>query len=231
MDINNFSSRSGNLVRNNGDEFNIADNQAALYGQGVVDEINDTSAHVPSDGDYWQKIEVLGNTVFSVLSQGNFYVNGVAAPDRAISQGTVAATGTLTVAVNPTAADTMTIGSTEYTFVAEEDFDAAGEIAIGTDLAATQVNIIAAIMGTDEVNTAHTLVTIGAFAANVATITAINKGTGGNSIATTETFTSGSNVFSAATLEDGTNGTVAAGTLYGKFTGLKLISGSVRAYA
>lgn len=121
-----------------------------------------------------------------------------------IAAVTTKASGTLTVVDNPTAGNTMTIGSTVYTFRATADFDAAGEIEIGDAAADTQANIIAAIMGTDGVNTAHTLVTIGAFnASNQATVTAKTGGTVGNTIATTETFTSESNVFGAAALASG----------------------------
>jgi len=116
----------------------------------------------------------------------------------------VAAKGTLTVAVQPAADDTMTIGTTEYTFVGSspgvEDID------IGADAAEAQANIVAAINGTDGINSAHPLVTIAAFAADDAVITAITPGTAGNSIDTTETFASGSNVFDAVEL-----GTTTAG--------------------
>lgn len=118
----------------------------------------------------------------------------------------VAATVTLTVDTLPTAGDTMTLGTTEYTFVASADFDTAGEIPItAADLTATQASIVAAINGTDTVNTAHASVTAGAFAANASTITANTAGTAGNSIDSTETFTAVTNIFSAATLTGGTD--------------------------
>jgi len=122
----------------------------------------------------------------------------------------VAASGTLTIATNPTAADTMTIGTKVYTFVETPAED--GDIAIGLDAAATQANIKAAINGIGEgqVCTAHPDVTCGDFAANAATITARVKGTAGNGIATTEVLTAEGNIFGAATLEGGVDGTVAA---------------------
>lgn len=123
-----------------------------------------------------------------------------------ITSYATASQGTLTVAVNPTAGNTMTIGTTAYTFRATADFNAAGEIEIGTDAAATQVNIVEAIMGTDGVNTAHALVTIADFETNAAVITAKIGGVAGDLIATTSTFTSGSNLFDAVTL-----GTTTAG--------------------
>lgn len=116
-----------------------------------------------------------------------------------------AATGTLTVDTNPTANDTMTIGATVYTFVATVDFDAAGEIELGGDVATTQANILAALAGTDGVNTANVYVTASAFAADATTLTAKTAydGAFGNTVATTETFTAGTNVFAAGTLSGG----------------------------
>lgn len=122
-----------------------------------------------------------------------------------ITSYVTASQGTLTVDTNPTAADTMTIGVTVYTFVENPPLEA-GEIAIGVDVEATQLNIVAAINGTDGVNTAHPLVSAGAFATNASVITALVGGVSGDSIATTETFTAGTNIFDAATL-----GTTTAG--------------------
>ena len=123
-----------------------------------------------------------------------------------ISAVSTASEGTLTMDTNPTATNTMTIGTTEYTFVATADFDTAGEIEIGEDVAATQVNTVAAVNGTDGVNTAHTLVTMAAFASDDAVITAKVGGVAGDLIATTETFTAGSNIFDGVVL-----GTTTAG--------------------
>lgn len=120
---------------------------------------------------------------------------------------TVAAQGTLTVDTLPTAGDTMTIGNTTYTFVASGDFDTAGEIPIAAgDLAATKVSIVDAINGDDGVNTANAEASAAAFVGNDCVLTALQPGTAGNSVDTTETFTAGTNVFDAATL-----GTTTAG--------------------
>lgn len=127
--------------------------------------------------------------------------------------GAVAATGLLTLGANPTSTDTMTIGSVEYTFVPAEDFDAPDEIPIGATLAATQASVIAAINGTDGINSAHPDVSIGSFAGNEATITALVAGAAGNSIATTETFTSDDNEFASATLQGGADSGAALSTL------------------
>lgn len=121
-----------------------------------------------------------------------------------ITSFTTASQGTLTMDTNPTANDTMTIGTTVYTFKAAAAV--AGDIEIGVDVAATQVNTVAAVNGTDSLNTAHESVSMAAFAANDSVLTALVGGTAGDAIATTETFTAGTNVFDAATL-----GTTTAG--------------------
>lgn len=117
--------------------------------------------------------------------------------------GTIAATGTLTVVTQPTAGDTMTIGTTLYTFVADGTADADGEINVGTNLTTAQLNIANAIKGIDGINTPHPTVRASGFLSNISTLTAKVGGTGGNTIATTETFTAVGNVFGAATLGGG----------------------------
>lgn len=114
--------------------------------------------------------------------------------------------GTLTVDTQPTAGDTMTVGATTYTVVPAGTANAAGEIDRGADLAAAQVNIVAAINGTDGYNSANASASAAAFGGNASVITALIGGVAGDSIASTETFTAGTNVFDAATL-----GTTTAG--------------------
>jgi hypothetical protein len=119
---------------------------------------------------------------------------------------TVRSRGTLTVDTQPTAGDTMTIGTKVYTFVPNGTANADGEVGVGTSLATAKTNIVAAVNGSDGHNVAHTLVTMAAFVVNNAVVTAIWGGTDGDAIATTETFAAGTNVFDAATL-----GTTTAG--------------------
>ena len=118
-----------------------------------------------------------------------------------------AAQGTLTLDTLPTANDTMTVGATTYTFVADADLDAAGEISLGSGLAECQANIVAAINGTDVYNKPNGSVSIADFSTNAAVITAKVPGVAGNTIVTTETFTAATNVFDAGTL-----GTTTAGS-------------------
>ena len=120
----------------------------------------------------------------------------------------VSASGTLTMDTQPTAGNTLTIGTKVYTFTADGTADADGEIDVGADLADAKALVVAAINGSDNINTAHPQVTAAAFTGDDMVITAITKGTAGNSIATTETFTEGTNVWAAATLGSGVNGTL-----------------------
>lgn len=184
----------------------------------------------PNLRKYFEYMYSAGTPVNAVASQGTLTLSGVVvdgetftidgdtyefAADSAqtitsgniavdITSHTTASQGTLTMDTNPTANDTMTIGTTVYTFVSSTP--ETGEIAIGVDVAATQVNTVAAVNGTDGINTAHELVTMGDFSSDDSVITALIGGTDGDSIATTETFTAGTNVFDAATL-----GTTTAG--------------------
>ena len=111
----------------------------------------------------------------------------------------------LTLAAQPTAGDTMTLGSKVFNFVANGTADADGEISVGTDLASAKLALVAAINGTDGHNTAHPSVSAAAFISNDCEITALKGGTAGNSIASTETFTNVGNVFGTATLAGGTD--------------------------
>lgn len=126
-----------------------------------------------------------------------------------IAASAVKASGTLTMDTQPTAGDTITIGTKTYIFVPVGTANHDGEISIGADLAAAKLALVAAINGTDGVNTAVPGVSAAAFSGNTCAITALVGGTAGNSIATTETFTAASNVFAAATLGSGADCTAA----------------------
>lgn len=117
---------------------------------------------------------------------------------------TVHSQGTLTMDTQPTATDTVTVGSTTYTWVASGA--TSGQINVGADLAAAKVNFVAAINGTDGINSANAEASAAAFVGNDCVLTALEGGTDGDAVATTETFTAGTNVFDAATL-----GTTTAG--------------------
>ena len=124
----------------------------------------------------------------------------------------VQAVGTLTIAEPVTAADTMTIGTNVYTFRATADADVAYEIDIGANEAATKLNIVKTLLGTDGRTPRNESVVCGAaFAGDVLTLTAREAGVAGNAIATTETLTHASNIFNGVVLGTttaGVNGTI-----------------------
>lgn len=122
-----------------------------------------------------------------------------------IEASTAHATGTLTIPTQPTSGDTMTIGAKVFTFVPNGTDTADGEVSVGTNLASAKLAIVAAINGTSTFNTPHPLVSASTFAGNVCTLTALAGGVGGNTIATTETFTAVGNVFAGVTLTGGTD--------------------------
>jgi hypothetical protein len=124
----------------------------------------------------------------------------------------VAAQGTLTVATQPEAAHTFTIGAKVFTFVAS-GADEDGELNIGADLEAAKVNIVAAINGTDAWNDPHPLVTAADFNGDLCLITAKVPGTAGNAIIFTENLPGAGNVMNGGgTLGGTTLGSFARGT-------------------
>lgn len=104
-----------------------------------------------------------------------------------------AATGTLQFSANPTADETVTIGSTTYKFVAS--VAAANDVAIGGNVVSTMGNLMAAInaepdgagdaYGTG--TTANASASASVSTDDVTVITALTAGTAGNSIALTTT--------------------------------------------
>lgn len=147
-----------------------------------------------------------------------------AAKTFTVTAANVAATGTLTLTGNVTADDTVTIGSTVYTFKATPS--AAFEVDVGATASDSLDNLIAAInagagagtaYGTG--TTAHPTVTAAAGSGDTMVVTAITAGTGGNSIATTETIASNGS-WGAATLAGGvSDGDKCASTAHGFSTG------------
>ena len=147
--------------------------------------------------------EFLADVALSKTNPANIAVD--------INSHTTKASGTLTVALQPLAGDTFTIGggiSGEeneriYTFLAAGATPVVGDIVLGTDLAATKLAIVAAINGDDGVNLPHPLVTAGDFVVDDAAITALIGGAAGNSIPTTSIFDDTNSKFGAATLANG----------------------------
>src|SRR4051812_36031600 len=99
----------------------------------------------------------------------------------------VKAQGKLTMDTQPTANDTVTVGTITYTWKASGAVS--GEINRGADLAAAKVNFVAAINGLDSIQAGpNPFASAAAFVSNDCTLTARIPGPFGNSIATTETF-------------------------------------------
>jgi len=141
----------------------------------------------------------------------------------------VAANQTLTLTGNVTAADTVVIGTTTYTFVNDLTTDTAYMVVKGATASDTLDNLIAAInkaagesvtYGTGTV--AHPLVTATAGAGDTMLVTAKVKGAAYNTIPTTNPIDSGSKIgWGDTTLKNGIDGTVGGkGTL--RFEATKL---------
>lgn len=121
------------------------------------------------------------------------------------------ATGALTYTALPTAATkTVTINGQVYTF--QTAVAVANDVLLGPSIAGSLVNLAAAInasYGNGTLYGAGTVANTGVSAAAslaVLTVTALQSGTGGNSIATTTTDTNAS--WGAATLAGGTTGAI-----------------------
>jgi uncharacterized protein len=131
--------------------------------------------------------------------------DGVATRELAGALGS--AVGSLTIAVQPVAGDTMTIGGRVYVFQSLLT-NVDGHIQLGEDLERTRANIIGAINQTGTAGTDYAAATVihpsvqaaPAFSGSRLRLTAKTPGTAGNSIATTETFTSDENGFDAGSL-------------------------------
>lgn len=158
-----------------------------------------TLTGVVTDGE---KI-LIGDQIYEFAADSAQTVGAPGTIAMDIVEFTVEAEQTLTVDTQPTVGDTMTIGTKEYTFVAIGTEEEDGEISVGDDLGEAQVNIVAAINGTDEFNIAHALVYSTDFDDDVCSIIAFIGGTVGNTIDTTETFDEDTNVFGAGHLASG----------------------------
>lgn len=135
------------------------------------------------------------------------------------SAGTaIAAQGTLTMDTQPTDLDTVVIGGVTYTFL-DSFVDTVDNVWTGVDLAASQVNLTAAINASGGTpGTTHftsqvvnPTVTNATFATDDSVFTATVAGRAGNEIVTDDSdFTTGTNVFDDTTLGATTQGADAA---------------------
>ena len=130
------------------------------------------------------------------------------------------ATGTLDLTSNPTAGNTVTIGTQTYTFVAAGQANAANDIALGNNVQDTLQNLQAAVNGGAG---AGNLYGSGTAVNQQATITSVNggsavvqalqAGTAGNSVTLSTSITSNVGSGGGTTLSGGTNATYDAGTI------------------
>lgn len=158
-----------------------------------------------------------GNAVTLELAAGGLWVPNI---------------GTLTLAANAVADETVTIGSTVYTWKAAPT-TVAYQVKVGADAAASVVNLVAAInlgSGSGTLYGSLTAVhpTCRAFDGALDTVVVHTKSDTtltavGTLIATTETMTQGS--WGAATLADGTDGTNVAFTATGTAVSVVFSSG------
>lgn len=141
------------------------------------------------------------------------------------STGTAFATGSIAVAAQPAAGDTVTLGGTIVTFVAANPVG--NQVIIGATAAATAQALAAFLIGSLDAN----LVKFGySLAGSTVTTTAVAIGTGGNAL-TLATSNAGASTVSGATLSGGaantgnaTVGTMSAGRAMepGNFTAVCL---------
>jgi len=150
--------------------------------------------------------------VVTATAVGSKTVNGVIASEAKLSElylhilrtTEVSQIGTLTMATQPTAGDTITIGDTVYTFVADGTADEAGEIDVGADVADAKTLVVGAVNGTGlSFNVANGQVVATAFAGDDMVVTAV-AGLAGDLIATTETFDDATDAWAAINLGTGT---------------------------
>ncbi len=152
-----------------------------------------------------EKVEI-GDEVFQFAADADQTVDaGAIAVD--IKNYTTKSSGTLTIDTQPNLGDTFAIGpdgkEKEYIIVPAGTANGEGEIPLGATLGDSQANVVAAINGTDNINTRNPYASAGAFDNDASAITALAGGTAGDAIKTTSTFATGSNKFGATTLGGG----------------------------
>lgn len=176
----------------------VVSNVAAVAASGTL-----TISGVVSDGET-VVIGGLDNTRTYYFSTGLSSVpSGNVSVD--ISANGTKAQGTMTIAEPVTVGDTFAVGSRTYVFVTAGTENIEGEISVGADEAATKVNIVAAINGTDGINSANPEVTAAAFAGDDCVMTARHPGIWANSIPFTEiVLTHASNVLDGSGTFGGT---------------------------
>ncbi len=167
-----------------------------------------------------------GDSTIETLTQGSAVTAnqdlvrtfGFGTDDNSVGVLAVASQATLTIGEQVTAGDTMVLNGVTVTYVAA--LTATNQILLGSSEANTKLNTNAALQARDQsgesgVDAVHTVsdasyttmaFTAAAFSGDDMVLTANVKGTAGDAISCTETFTDAANVFDAATF-----GTTTAG--------------------
>lgn len=172
-----------------------------LIGQKALGSVTASTRQCLPSGDYY----LITGTAACWIRFGD---NNVTA---AANTADTAAAGTLTNATSFSDGETVTIGTTVYTFKTSLSVTpTAYEVLIGANVAASHTNLAKAINDSGTAGTHYgtgTVIhpTVSASAtATTTVVTAKTPGTAGNAIATTETSATGS--WGAATLASGANG-------------------------
>lgn len=112
------------------------------------------------------------------------------------------ATGTIAIATQPTANDTIVVNGTTFTFKAAAT--AVRDVVIGTNAAATVANLLSALQFSTDVNVAKATYSLNTASATTIDVVFTSEGTAGNAFTLAKT---GSAVTVPATLTGGTNAT------------------------
>jgi flagellin len=188
--------------------------------QSILSEINQIGTNTTYNGTG----VFTGSTLSIYMSDGSsadqtggptIQVNMPTLSSTALNFGSYA-TGTLVLTGNPTAGDTVKIGTTTYTFENTAGFtNAANQVLIGSSVQNTLTNLEAAVNGGTGAGTvygtgtvANTAATITSVNGGSAVVQAATAGTAGNSVAVAASLTGsiGGWANSATTLTGGTAG-------------------------
>jgi flagellin len=188
--------------------------------QSILSEINQIGTNTTYNGT-----GVFTGSQLSIYMSDGSNADETGGPTIQISMPTLSATslnfgssatGTLVLTGNPTAGDTVKIGSTTYTFENAGGFtNAANQVLIGSRVQDTLTNLEAAVNGGTGAGTvygtgtvANTAATITSVNGGSAVVQASTAGTAGNSVAVAATLTGsiGGWANSATTLSGGTAG-------------------------
>lgn len=186
------------------------------WGEGAVDigkELRNTGDSINLTKNTAQSAELTGDRAIRYLRHGNETVGGdvsfefapLAFDDFLAAAlgnpwGTASATGTLTMANQPGAGETITIGSAVFTFAVAKTNKY--HVVIGGTIGATQTNLSEAVANYCSV------ATLGTWVANVSTVTARYPGLWANAVPTTDTLLGAGDGFTGALLAGGTTGDV-----------------------